>query len=84
MLPEETRKGYAREASEGLLAWVQKEKGVSEVLGLFDPSNEGSKGVFRSLGFEDRGIHVLREFGGVKGAVWTKKGMNSDLSVYGI
>jgi RimJ/RimL family protein N-acetyltransferase len=84
VLPEEMRKGYAREASEGLLAWVEKERGVRDVLGLFDPSNEGSKGVFRSLGFEDRGVHVLRVFGGVRGAVWVREGMNGDLSVYGI
>lgn len=84
ILPEEMRKGYAREASVGLLEWAEKEIGVHEVIGLFDPSNEGSKGVFRSLGFDDRGVHVLKVFGGVKGAVWTKPGMNSDLSVYGI
>ena len=84
ILPEETRKGYAKEAAEHLMAWAEKERGVHDVLGLFDPTNEASKGVFRSLGFEDRGIHALKEFGGVQGAVWTKKGMDSDLSKYGI
>lgn len=84
ILPEETRKGYAKEAAEGLMAWAEKECGVHDVLGLFDPTNEASKGVFRSLGFEDRGIHILKEFGGVQGAVWTKKGMDNDLTKYGI
>ncbi|KAI8811335.1 including n-acetylases of ribosomal protein [Cladochytrium replicatum] len=83
ILPEEMRKGYAREGAEGLLLWAEKELGVREVLGLFDPANEGSKGVFRSLGFEDRGLQKLKVFGGIEGAVWVQKGMSADLSVYG-
>lgn len=84
ILPEEMRKGYAREAAEALLAWAEKERGVYDVLGLFDPANEASRGVFRSLGFEDRGVRTLRVFGNVEGAVWVRKGMESDLGVYGI
>ncbi|KAL5450722.1 hypothetical protein PMIN06_006453 [Paraphaeosphaeria minitans] len=43
LLPEETRKRYARETSGGgmggLLAWAQKKRGVRVVLGLHDTSN---------------------------------------------
>lgn len=84
ILPDEMRKGYAKEAAEGLMAWAEAERGVHDVLGLTEPSNEASQGVLRSLGFEDRGVHALKVFGGVKGAVWTKKGMHGDLSKYGI
>lgn len=84
ILPAEMRKGYAREAAEGLLRHAEREWGVREVLGLFDPANEASRGVFRSLGFEDRGVRRLRAFGGVEGAVWVKEGMAEDLGVYGL
>ena len=84
ILPEEMRKGYAKEAAAALLEWAKREHGVDVVVGLFDPANEGSSGTFRSLGFEDRGVHKLVEFGGVMGAVWISPGANSDLSVYGI
>lgn len=84
ILPAEMRKGYAREAAEGLLRYAERELGVREVLGLFDPANEASRGVFRSLGFEDRGVRRLRVFGGVEGAVWVKGGRADDLAVYGL
>ncbi|KAI1796411.1 acyl-CoA N-acyltransferase [Ganoderma leucocontextum] len=84
ILPEEMRKGYAKEAATAVLAWARRERGMDVVLGLFDPTNEGSKGTFRSLGFEDRGVHKLVEFGGVVGAVWISPGADEDLSVYGI
>ncbi|RPD63855.1 including n-acetylases of ribosomal protein [Lentinus tigrinus ALCF2SS1-6] len=84
VLPEEMRKGYAREASAGLLDYVRREKGVDVVLGLTDPKNEGAKGVFRSLGFEDRGVRKLAVFGNVDGAVWISPGAAEDLSVYNL
>jgi RimJ/RimL family protein N-acetyltransferase len=83
ILPEETRKGYAKEAAIGLLAYAKKNLGVDAVFGLFDPTNAASKGVFHSLGFEDRGVKTLKVFGGVQGAVWTLPGMGKDLSEYG-
>ncbi|PIL34166.1 hypothetical protein GSI_03877 [Ganoderma sinense ZZ0214-1] len=84
ILPEEMRKGYAKEAAAAFLEWAKRERGVDVVLGLFDPANEGSNATFRSLGFEDRGVHKLVAFGGVMGAVWISPGANTDLSVYGI
>ncbi|KAH7063028.1 including n-acetylases of ribosomal protein [Macrophomina phaseolina] len=83
ILPEEMRKGYAREAAEGLLKYAEEELGVRDVLGLFDPTNAASRGVFRSLGFRDRGVRKLKVFGNIEGAVWVREGMAEDLGVYG-
>ncbi|KAK3681697.1 including n-acetylases of ribosomal protein [Podospora appendiculata] len=83
ILPAYMRKGYAKEAAQALLDYVEREQGVEDVVGLFDPKNEASCAVFKSLGFEDRGLRELKVFGGVRGAVWTKPGMAEDLSVYG-
>ncbi|KAL9531368.1 hypothetical protein SMMN14_05202 [Sphaerulina musiva] len=84
ILPDYMRKGYAREAATGLLAWAESELHVYDVLGLCDPANEGSNGLFRSLGFVDRGVRTLKVFGNVQGAVWVRPGMAEDLSVYGL
>lgn len=84
MLPEYTRRGIASEAAQTLLGYVEREQGVKDVLGLFDPVNEASKGVFLKLGFEDRGLHVLKMFGDVKGQVFTKPGMDHNLETYGM
>ncbi|KAK3341693.1 acyl-CoA N-acyltransferase [Lasiosphaeria hispida] len=80
ILPAYMRRGYTKEACAGLLAYFDdKVGGRFEALGLFNPENVASGAVFRSLGFEDRGIHELRVFGGVKGAVWARPGMSEDL-----
>lgn len=84
IVPEQMGKGYATEAAKGLLMYAEKKFRVHDVLGLFDPTNEVSKGVFRSLGFVDRGVRALKVFGNVQGAVWAKEGMAEDLSVYGL
>lgn len=84
ILPAHMRRGYAKEAATALLDYAEKERGVTAVLGLFEPNNEASKGVFKSLGFIDHGNRELRVFGGVVGAVWAKPGMDEDLSVYGL
>lgn len=83
-LPAHMRKGYATEAARALLEYAERDRGVEAVLGLHDPGNEASRGVFRKLGFEDRGKRVLKMFGGVVGQVWTKPGMADDLGVYGL
>lgn len=84
ILPGYMRRGYAREAAVGLLGYAEEELGVRDVLGLHDPGNEASSGVFRSLGFENRGLRELKMFGDVVGSVWARKGMDGDLSVYGL
>ena len=83
ILPEHMRKGYAREACIGLMEDVERALGQKDILGLHDPANKGSAAVFRSLGFKDMGLHVLKAFGGVTGQVWIKKDMDEDLKKYG-
>jgi RimJ/RimL family protein N-acetyltransferase len=84
MLSAHMRKGYAKEAAQGLMDWYEKEKGVKDVLGLHNPKNTASAAVFRSLGFRYCGLRQLRVFGNVIGSVWTKQGMAEDLGVYGL
>ncbi|KAK0625782.1 including n-acetylases of ribosomal protein [Immersiella caudata] len=84
VLSEHMRKGYTKEAALGIMDYLEKEKGVRDVLGFCNPENNASKAVFRSLGFEDRGERALRVFGGEVSAVWAKKGMSDDLTVYGL
>ncbi|KAF2135749.1 uncharacterized protein K452DRAFT_292971 [Aplosporella prunicola CBS 121167] len=84
IVPEETRKGYAKEASKGLLKYAKEILGIDAVLGLFYPSNESSRAMFRSLGFESRGVRKLDVFNSKDGEVWALPGMDEDLSVYGL
>ncbi|KAK0651007.1 including n-acetylases of ribosomal protein [Cercophora newfieldiana] len=84
VLSEHMRKGYTREAALAIMDYLEKEKGVRDVLGFCNPGNNASKAVFKSLGFEYRGEMPLRVFGNEISAVWAKKGMSEDLSIYGL
>ncbi|KAF2217692.1 hypothetical protein CERZMDRAFT_30537 [Cercospora zeae-maydis SCOH1-5] len=84
ILPEEMRKGYAREASQALMNYAESALGVPEILGLFNPENKASEAVFRSLRFQDCGVKNLNEFGGLPVAIWVKAGMSKDITVYGL
>ena len=84
-------KGYATEALIALLEYFEREKGVKEVFGFTNPDNENSMKMFRRLGFEARGVRLLKGLGtgsvgkvGVNAMVWAKKGMQGDLSKYGL
>lgn len=70
VLPEYMRRGYAKEAGAAVVEWYLK-RGEGGVFGFCSPTNEGSRGVLRSLGFEGRGVHKLRVFGGEEADVWT-------------
>ena len=83
ILSQYMRKGYTKEAAVGLLEWLEKEKGMKDILGLHKADNVASAAVFRSLGFEDRGLMELDVFDQI-GHVWTKPGMARDLRVYGL
>ncbi|KAI0743841.1 acyl-CoA N-acyltransferase [Daedaleopsis nitida] len=74
IVPEETRKGYAREAARALVEYALRELGLRAVLGITDPANAAAMAVFRSMGFEDRGTRALAEFGGQVSAVWVSPG----------
>ncbi|SPN96578.1 uncharacterized protein DNG_00101 [Cephalotrichum gorgonifer] len=85
LMPAYFRRGYATEAAKALMEYAARELGLGgRVLGLTDPANEAARGVFRKLGFEDRGERVLTVFGGVVGSVWTAPGMDGDLAIYGL
>ena len=84
ILPEYARQGYTKEAASGILNYLEREKGLKEVFGFCNPTNEASQAVFKSLGFKRHGDRPLRVFGGEMSTVWTKPGMAEDLAVYGI
>lgn len=82
--------GYATEAAQGLLEFFEDVRGQRQFAGYCSPENEGSKNVFKRLGFEERG---MREIDGVLGEgkvltalVWTKgvDGGEGALKIYGI
>jgi len=85
MLPEHMRKGYTKEASLGIMDYLEKEGKLDKgVFGFCDPKNESSMGVLNGIGFEYRGDRPLRVFGGMVSAVWMRKGMAEDLDGYGL
>ncbi|KAK1774090.1 acyl-CoA N-acyltransferase [Copromyces sp. CBS 386.78] len=85
ILSEYMKKGYTKEAAQGLIEYIERVQGVKDILGLHNPANKASGAVFRSLGFIDVGLRQLLVFGPhVVGQVWIKKGMSEDVSVYGL
>lgn len=82
-------KGFATEAVQALIGYYEKEKRQMDIFGYCSPTNENSKKMFRRLGFEERGVRLIKGLGGrpdegIRGLVWAKKGMSEDLSEYGI
>ncbi|KAF2732607.1 hypothetical protein EJ04DRAFT_513768 [Polyplosphaeria fusca] len=91
IVEEHWRKGYAIEASSALMEYFRKEKGLKDFFGYCAPGNEGSKAMLRKLGFENRGMRILRGVGGSglgeedwRVLVWARPHMESDLGVYGL
>jgi RimJ/RimL family protein N-acetyltransferase len=84
LLPEYTGQGHATEASKLVLQYVEHAFRVKDVLGLCNPENKASRGVLERTGFGFQGVHDLKCFGGVKGAVYTLPHMSDDLSLYGL
>lgn len=82
VLPEYMRRGYAKEAGGAVVEWYLK-RGEGGVFGFCSPTNEGSRGVLRSLGFEGRGVHKLRVFGGEEADVWTL-GVEGEVEGWGL
>ena len=53
--PEHRRRGFASEATEGLVEWAFAQPGVKRVVAAIRADNEASLGVVRGLGFEPAG-----------------------------
>lgn len=56
--PKFRRKGYAREASLGLMAWAYRQHSVSEFVLTISPENIPSLNLAAQLGFKKIGTHV--------------------------
>ena len=83
LLPQDRRKGYAREAATRVIAYATSNLGYSGVLGFSDPDNKESRRVQEALGMEYRGVYALEAFEGKESAVFAMKDMG-DLAQYGI
>ncbi|KAH9929612.1 including n-acetylases of ribosomal protein [Epithele typhae] len=84
ILPEEMRKGYAKEAALGALKHLKEGLGGDVAAGFTSPKNVAAKAVFKSLGWVDRGEMALVDFGGEVSSVWLPPHAAEDLSVYGL
>lgn len=80
--PNYMRRGYTKEACLAAMEYTTRAYGVQSFLGMTDPHNEPALAVFRSLGFQDHGVHPIKVFSGKPGAVWTSDDV-SDLSSIG-
>jgi RimJ/RimL family protein N-acetyltransferase len=84
MLGEWSGKGYATEASAALLLHARKELGIGGAFGFTSPDNMASRRVLEKLGFEDRGMRKLPQFGNKPSQVYTLPDMAQDLSAYNL
>lgn len=62
IIEEENGKGYATEAAQATIAWLQRERGVAGVLGFCSPKNARSKRVQEKIGLEYRGVVTCYQF----------------------
>jgi RimJ/RimL family protein N-acetyltransferase len=58
VFPDFRRRGYAREASQGLMAWAQREHGVTRFVVSISPTNLPSLNLAQQLGFKRIGAHI--------------------------
>lgn len=87
LLPAFQGKGFATEAAAALVRWFEEEKGQTEFFGFCDPGNEGSKGVLRRIGFEERGVRDIKGLysnGGIIVSMVFSKGLTKGLEAYGL
>ncbi|KAK8843922.1 hypothetical protein IAR55_006714 [Kwoniella newhampshirensis] len=89
LLPEYTGQGYANEAALRLIEYATTSResgglGYAGVFGFTSNKNAKSKKAMERLGLENRGAYPLEAFGGHPSAVYVTKGMDEDLTVYGI
>ncbi|KAJ5370364.1 uncharacterized protein N7496_006456 [Penicillium cataractarum] len=84
ILPEDIGKGYATEASKGLLEYARVELGIHAAFGFCAATDMRSRRVLEKIGMDYRGVAALSVFGGKESAVYTLHGMDKDLSVYNL
>lgn len=84
ILPEESGKGYATEASKGLLEYARVELDIHAAFGFCAATDMRSRRVLEKMGMDYRGVAALSVFGGKESAVYTLHGMDEDLSVYNL
>jgi RimJ/RimL family protein N-acetyltransferase len=83
ILPEMNGRGYATEATKGLIEYAKNDLGIDDVFGFCSPKNIGSRRVLEKAGMEFRGVAELTVFGRLS-AIYALPEMNKDLSVYGV
>jgi RimJ/RimL family protein N-acetyltransferase len=87
LLPAFQGKGFATEAAAALVRWFEEEKGQTEFFGFCDPANEGSKAVLRRIGFEARGVRVIKGMYSdedMMASMVFSKGLTKSLEAYGL
>ncbi|EED17624.1 conserved hypothetical protein [Talaromyces stipitatus ATCC 10500] len=84
ILPEESGKGYATEASIGLLEYARRELGINDAFGFCGQDDARCRRVLEKIGLQFRGNRALKVFGGAQSAVYALPEMSQDLTVYGI
>ena len=60
--PDEQKKGYAREALLGILAFLFNSKGIHRVVETVDAENIASVGLLKSIGFKQEGHFIENIF----------------------
>ena len=63
-LAEHVGRGYAHEASAGLIAWARETLGAATLLAITAPDNAASAGLLVKLGFVETGRVTLPDHGG--------------------
>jgi ribosomal-protein-alanine N-acetyltransferase len=63
VFPAWRRRGYGRDAAQGLIEWAEREHGTRHFVAAVVPDNRASLAIVRSLGFEQTGERIDPEDG---------------------
>ena len=74
-LPQFWAKGYAFESAQGVVDWGRRARGITRVVGITAPHNQGSMRVLEKLGLEAAG--VVRSPEGQESRLFTPSGQSS-------
>lgn len=84
IIPDESGKGFATEASKGLLEYARVALGIHAAFGFCAATDMRSRRVLENIGMEYQGVAALSVFCGKESAVHTLPGMDKDLAVYNL